>query len=407
MSLGWIKKIALLLMLIFLVFSFADKLQQNLENIPLFQILLLSEAQFVKNSSEVSFYLAGRYFLSQGDYSRAIIYLAETNNQHPDNRIVPIFLGEALFFNDFQEQALAEWRSIGAQDFYYTRGKALNSEEYLFRAIQITPDFSVAYFALGDLYWDQQLFGEAVDYYQQGINQQANLDYEGAMRLARIYELKNEWDLAVSAYEKAALEEDYSEPFYEIGQIYYIKLHELDEALKWYKKAIQRKPNHKWSHYSIARIYLEKKDYQNAEFWLEKAEPIFIEFGHIDDLYGRFYAEQTDFYRANDYYLDAVLKSPLIWHFHYHLGENLIRLQQYEDAILSLQRANYLHPDSPKIILWLGYSHCMMGEENYAENEWPSILNVNPKYYDDVFEAMNNSECGIRLFEEVRNKYEN
>lgn len=86
------------------------------------------------------------------------------------------------------------------------------------------------------------------------------------------HEHYKQWDYAVDAYKRQLLQtKNDAELYYKVASLYDKKLHEPDEALMYYEKALALDKVHSSWHFSLANCYEHLKDYHNAAKWFMNA----------------------------------------------------------------------------------------------------------------------------------------
>lgn len=79
-------------------------------------------------------------------------------------------------------------------------------------------------------------------------------------------------------------------------------------ALESFNKALIINKNYRDAYLGLAEIYLQQKDYSKAQINLKKAEEIDSVYGLTDYLWSRFYADQNNWTKAQDYLEQAIIK---------------------------------------------------------------------------------------------------
>ncbi len=193
---------------------------------------------------------------------------------------------------------LSKARELGLQ------GEFLRAEKMIQGIIQEDPDIIDAYFALGNLYFKNEQFEKAIQYFSQALDRKPDdaftiiniansymrlgkldeaekiiLDSMEAvppdsqlyLMLGNIYKLKSDHDKAVTYYQKCLAANPYSASAYNnLGAVYIIQ-EKLDDAEKNIKKAMGLNPQLRNVHFNFAQLLEERKEFSQAveEYRLE------------------------------------------------------------------------------------------------------------------------------------------
>ncbi len=168
---------------------------------------------------------------------------------------------------------------LKGREYYnrYTNRDNENAIELFKKALELDPDYALAYAGLGDAYGQRQKYGfprALIDSAIAVSNKAISLDpdcAEGYKALGLAYGEKGWIRKALEMYQKAVeLNPNYHPA---IGNIGYMKerLGELDEALRYQKRALDLDPMIPYSYLGVAGVYAMLGDYEKAVEWSEKA----------------------------------------------------------------------------------------------------------------------------------------
>jgi TolB-like protein/Flp pilus assembly protein TadD len=164
---------------------------------------------------------------------------------------------------------------------YYNRYRKLDNEnaiELYKKALELDPDFALAYSGLGDSYGQRtNRFGfppewvdESIKASEKAISLDPNLS-EGYKALGLAYYVKGWWQECLKANQKAIeLNPNNEQAVGNLGTVY-SHLGQFDKALPWFKKELALDPTFPYSYAMIGGVYLSLDDYAKAEQWLNKA----------------------------------------------------------------------------------------------------------------------------------------
>lgn len=144
--------------------------------------------------------------------------------------------------------------------------RPVSTEKALFyskKAVEKDPDSYWAWFVLGTIYEEDELFGDAAKAYMRAIRVNP-LSALAHNNLGYSYKERHFYRYAIDEYKKAIdLMPDQPGFYYNIGNAF---THEelIDEAFHAYKKAVELDPAFAKAHYNVARTYLRKDMVQPA-----------------------------------------------------------------------------------------------------------------------------------------------
>ncbi|MBA4373419.1 MAG: hypothetical protein C0402_11240 [Thermodesulfovibrio sp.] len=188
----------------------------------------------------LSLLLAAREGRRSGAAEKLVAMLDKTTDKAGENARVLTALGEIL-------------RQINT-------GQALI---YAKNAVERDPDNFWAWFVLGTIYEEAEIFDDAAKAYRQAIRLNP-LSALAHNNLGYSYKERHFYRYAIDEYKKAIeLMPDQPGFYYNIGNAY---THEeaIEEAFLAYKKAVELDPSFAKAHYNVARTYLRKDMVQKA-----------------------------------------------------------------------------------------------------------------------------------------------
>ncbi len=136
-------------------------------------------------------------------------------------------------------------------------------KEYMI-AIKLKPDSPEAHNSLGLVYFDQQRFEDAIKEYMIAIKLKPDSS-EAHNNLGLVYFEQQKFEEAIKEYMTVIkLKPNSPAAYYNIGNLY-STLGKFDEAIKEYMIALRLKPNYAEAHYNLGVTYLKKGLSQKAE----------------------------------------------------------------------------------------------------------------------------------------------
>ena len=170
-------------------------------------------------------------------------------------------------------QALERSVNINGEDAnsHYQLGVAYKDTDRLNMAInsftqanRLDPGFGEAYFRSGLIYRRQSKFNQAQESYREAIQTKPSMT-EPFEALAQLYIRFNQPALAAQVLKNAISNHEDQLGFYrDLGQVYEGQ-EQYDRAISLYEKALKEQPNDSHLQFLIAQCYFKNKDYRMAE----------------------------------------------------------------------------------------------------------------------------------------------
>jgi len=188
---------------------------------------------------------------------------------------------------DKEQLAKKPTENLNAYDYYlkgrefyyhYRRQDNENAIELFKKALELDPNYALAYAGLGDAYAQRTFrFGfprswldSAIEVSEKAISIDPN-SAEAYKALGLAFEYKGWYQRALEADRKAVeLNPNYKAAVGNIGWVNWL-IGEYVEAMKWFKKDVALDPTDAFSHYSIGDCYFGLDNYVKAEQWFKKS----------------------------------------------------------------------------------------------------------------------------------------
>lgn len=220
--------------------------------------------------------------------------------------LVPAILLAGCAFNKdnaSKERAEAS-RNLG--EAYMAEGNYTKALRELLQAEKMNPDDPYLQNDLGLTYLAKNDPKEAVDHFKQALK--LNPDYSPARNnLGTAYIALEEWDQAVECFTLVKDDLLYATPYFpltNLGYVYYRKK-DYGTAEKYYKEALEMKPDFAKAFHGLGQVYLDSGRYEQAIGKLQhavelapKAAPIYLDLG-------RAYEKVNEYDKALDSYKKA------------------------------------------------------------------------------------------------------
>ncbi|WP_088345295.1 MULTISPECIES: tetratricopeptide repeat protein [Rhodomicrobium] len=282
----------------------------------------------------------------------------------------------------------------GLADVFQGIGEALAGDGvvdagqiYLQLALYAKPDYTVAHYALGELYDQMKNYSAAADSFHMvprssplWLNAQLRKAYD-LNSLEKIDEAKTLLKELVAAYPADM------RAYYTLGNLLRGNK-EYPEAVTFYTQAIERLGASDKSHWSVyyARgvCYERMKDWPKAEADLKKALDIDANQELTLNYLGYSWVDQNlNVKEAMELIRRAVQKRPNDGYFVDSLGWAYYRQADFQQAVKQLERAVELKPDDPVINDHLGDAYWKVGRRLEAQFQWKQSLDLKPEPEDE------------------------
>ncbi|MEA5001632.1 MAG: tetratricopeptide repeat protein [Endomicrobiaceae bacterium] len=189
-----------------------------------------------------------------GDYKKAKDYLKEALNNHPSSELY--YLLGYTYYAKLQISFLHE--------------DAEESIKYLQKSIEMDKKNKLSYRLIGQIYEQSKNFEYARIWYKKALIEHIENISEFYGFIAYTYFEESRWDEAIQYYKKAIDDnKNYISAYCSMGEIYRIKK-DFVNAEQYYKQVISINPDYVLPYYKIGNIYYEQENYQEAVKWYQK-----------------------------------------------------------------------------------------------------------------------------------------
>ncbi|OGC76886.1 MAG: hypothetical protein A2Z27_06090 [candidate division Zixibacteria bacterium RBG_16_50_21] len=219
---------------------------------------------------------------------------------------------------------------LKGRDYYSQAGKA--NVDFAIRmfekALEIDPDFALAYAGLGDAYvtkymayFDKSLawLDEAERCCKRALNLDSSLP-EAHRALGRVYQFRKKYAEAESEFQKSVLlNPEYTEGHRSLAWLF-LEQGQLQKAIQTGQKTIQIKPLDKETYLLLGLAYQDTKDDKKALEMFDKAIDIapdyfraYYQKGQIYQRMGNFRTAMENYQRASEYVMEPNIHLDLGW----------------------------------------------------------------------------------------------
>jgi serine/threonine protein kinase/tetratricopeptide (TPR) repeat protein len=284
----------------------------------------------------------------------------------------------------------------GREYYYrYTKRDNENAIELFKKALELDPNYALAYAGLGDAYGqreEQSAFqgawtDSAIAVSRKAISLDPNLA-EGYKALGLAYGGKGWIKRSLEAYQKAVeINPNYHPAVVNIGYMNEA-LGRFDEALRWQKRALALNPMFPYSYVGVGYAYLSLDDNTRAEEWLNKAlalQPDFIParvgLGFVHLARGEYQQCIDQAQKVLSLQSDDVSSFSLAGRAELLLGDYVQAARHFEKAV-AIDSTN-----GPTTVL--GYVYLKMGRQDEARKMFARSLRIDEKELEQGNESFN------------------
>jgi tetratricopeptide (TPR) repeat protein len=269
---------------------------------------------------------------------------------------------------------------------------------YLQLALFAKSDYTVAHYALGELYDQLKNYEMAAASFQQ-VPRTSALWLNAQLRKAYDLNSLEKFDDAKTLLKELVVAfPDDMRAYYTLGNLLRGNK-EYAEAVDYYSKAIERLGPVDKAHWSVfyARgvCYERMKEWPKAEADLKKALDLDANQELTLNYLGYSWVDQSlNLKEAMDLIRKAVQKRPNDGYFVDSLGWAYYRQADFAQAVKQLERAVELKPDDPVINDHLGDAYWKVGRRLEATFQWKQALDLKPEA-DDEAKIKKKLEAGL------------
>jgi serine/threonine protein kinase/tetratricopeptide (TPR) repeat protein len=250
-------------------------------------------------------------------------------------------------------------------------GKYPEAEEHFKRAIELNPNYLLAYFWSGNNFDRSRRSQEAIDRYQQALKLDP-MSPSIAGNLAGIYRRLGEIDRSKEILDRSiALNPEDSSPYLQYAWLHSIRGEHL-KASELAEKALSLDPTSLYTNQYVVGIHLRADSFNRAIEILEEAiarEPAFQLVAH--SLMGDVYSRMNQFDKAIEHHRQAIDIDPLDSDSYSALGWTYWTLKEWEKTADAWEKVVELPPEDADALQCLG---CVLGILGQKEREWECYL---------------------------------
>ncbi|MBN1577404.1 MAG: tetratricopeptide repeat protein [Chitinispirillaceae bacterium] len=364
-------------------------------------------------------FLLGSILLERKEYKGAGVYLSRAVAIDRRNEEYRVALTEAFYKQGRYQDAYKVIHPVVGKStirpdalrwvglIYKALGNPDTAKQILENALQVEKNCSECLIALGDLYFDEGDFTNAIDRYQRAFDLEG-FSRNAAMRLAHSYMKMGKTDQAKALYEKVIAESPTDgEALYRLVNIYirknmissaktvllkggynkngwyFLSDAEISEAdnningsMISYGKALRLIPEAPEVQAGCGRVSLAKRKYNAAIKYFGLAMAGDPE--NIDYMFGigQAYEGSGDQTTALELYEEVIRKNPEQPDVHYAMARIYSRAKDHEMAIRHLEEGVRLNKKNPMLFLALGHEYRIMRNTSAAIENYLKAVKI-------------------------------
>jgi len=200
-----------------------------------------------------------------------------------------------------------------------------------------------------------------------------------------VYLRLHQYDDAIKQYQKAIdCDKHYAAAFNNLGKAYYSQ-EQLDKAKEYYQTAINLADHYDDAHYNLGILLTKLGENKEAIQHLEKSVSLNpnrpAAYGQLAEVY----LQEADYPKAIDHYKRRLDDEPEHTESYFSLGQAYLKNDQIDDAVAAFKKTLILEPKHTEANHYLANAHLASGDSDTAVNYYFRQLEVNPmieSYYN-------------------------
>jgi len=259
--------------------------------------------------------------------------------------------------------------------------------KYYDKVIELKASYARAYYNAGAIYIGKKDLDKAMDYFKKYIDLKPAYpnNVEACITMAFLYSFKYDYKNADEYFKKVIEYSPYkAEAYYDVGDIYYERIKNVEKAIEYFKHAIEQKPDFADAYSYLGTINRDIEDYEKSIEYYEKALKLkpspkakYAAFHGI----GTAYFFKQDFDKAIEYYKKAIdLKiGDGDINIYFNIGVAYMRKHDYDKSMEYLKKVVELNPKHVKAYRTIGGIYSI--KRNYAKaiEYYETAIRIDPK----------------------------
>jgi len=336
------------------------------------------------------------------------LLLAQAEKYEVDYIVTPSSQAQSILPIAFSNSTYTVYRynpTMGAINLHLVRGEWEAIVKYE-KALELAPDDTWAYFALGQVHWVRGEIEQAEAAYLDAINADW-YNVSARMSLARVYVAQGRMDEAIWQYEEAIrLRSDYLAPHEGLGDIYLMQ-GRVDEAVVEYEKAIGFPTGTSDHHLALGDLYSFRNMTDRAIAEYRRASIFDLFSGSVYDKLGDIYRMEGEFEKAIAAYKQSIAMSPGQVRPYMRIGFVYEALGKWEEALNWYRKASRVDPGYAGSLVSIGDLYMAQDNLEEAMSAYREAIEVAPDYLKgyvslgQAYEAQGEMRRAIELFQQA------
>jgi len=255
------------------------------------------------------------------------------------------------------------------------------------KAIELKQDYARAYYYTGIIYVGKKELDKAMDYFKKFLDLKPNYpnNVEACVTLAFLYFFKYDYKNADEYFKKVIeYSPDKAEAYYDVGDIYYDRIKNMDKAMEYFKRAVELKPDFAEAYSYLGTISREKEDYSKAIEYYEKTVQLNpsskTEYAVFNGM-GTAYFYKQDFDKAIEFYKKALdLKiGDVDANIYFNIGIAYVKKHDYDKSMEYLKKTIELNSKHVKAYRTMGSIYSIKRNYTKAIEYYETAIKLDPK----------------------------
>lgn len=250
-------------------------------------------------------------------------------------------------------------------------------------AIDLSPQNLMAYWLLGDVFYNKKDYKSSISSYRRaielGLGKATALGINGAevyRDLGDAYQASGDISQAIESFSNALSIDPRDREAYESRASLYMQKNDFDKVIADYSKSIELQPDGGYSYFFRGYAYYRKHDYEKALTDFGKASELMPEDAQVYYFRGIVNEAKGDLERAIDDFGITTRLNPKYIDAYFHLGDLFSGKGNYEQAISEYSRVINIYPQNVRAYLSRAKTYVLKADHKSAISDLIKILQL-------------------------------
>ncbi|KYK34353.1 MAG: hypothetical protein AYK19_12255 [Theionarchaea archaeon DG-70-1] len=273
------------------------------------------------------------------------------------------------------------------------------SEQLSNKAIELVPEYDLAYLVRGNLYSKSKKLDEAIEDFNKAL--ELNPEYLAAYNnRGLVYCELRQFDKAIRDCNKALELDPFLAGAYNNRGLVYYELRQFDKAIRDYDKALELDPKLTRTYYNRGNVYYKLRQFDKAIRDCNKAIELDPDYIEAYNNRGTYYYELKKFDKAMDDFDKAIKLNPCLAEAYCNRGGVYYELNQFDEAMRNFDKAIELDPKLAGAYRIRGLVYYELRQFDKAIRDYDKALELDPKYLE-AYVNRGNVYYELKKFEEA------